>query len=110
NTTRAPTCSLTITRRCRLPEQRETFQRAQRSIPKMLELDTKRLSMALGVELLFGFTCATLIGRWVWREATRYAHARSAIRKILNPTVPDLESHRTTQKRAVRTEQNTVVN
>jgi uncharacterized membrane protein YdjX (TVP38/TMEM64 family) len=39
------------------------------------------VTVAVGVAA--GFTCAVLIGRWGWREAEKYFHARDAIRRIL---------------------------
>jgi hypothetical protein len=43
--------------------------------------------MALVLEFIAVVTCAIFIGRWGWREAKQYIHARAAIRKILSRCV-----------------------
>jgi hypothetical protein len=49
----------------------------------MLETGTDLLSLAVRLELLIGSICAVLIGRWAWREAKQYVHARAKMQKIL---------------------------
>jgi hypothetical protein len=42
-----------------------------------------RNAVTVAVGAAAGLTCAVLIGRWGWREAEKYFHARDAIRRIL---------------------------
>ena len=40
-------------------------------------------AVTIAVSVAAGLTGAVLIGRWGWREAEKYFHARDAIRRIL---------------------------